>query len=374
MSRRLFSIMYKEFLHMFRDRRSLVVMFLLPIVQLFLLAYAADPNIEHIKTAVLDLDYSARSRALIDAYQASNYFDITHHPTDTDEMGKLLDTGQVRAGIIIPAGFNREMDRGEKPQVKFLIDGSDPTVARTAFSSAQTVGQAMALEVVQERINVNPSTQPGGIDVRPRVWYNPDMRSENFMVPGVVALILQLLSMMLTSMAIVREREQGTIEQLVVTPIRSYELILGKVAPYALIVFTNTIGVLVLAVIWFQVPVNGSWTLLLALVGFSMIATLGLGLLISTVAHSQQEAMMFTYFFLLPSIFLSGYVFPIEAMPNFLQFLSNFVPLRYLLNIIRGIILKGIGLEYLRHDILILGMFTIVILLMATRRFQKKLE
>ncbi len=373
MIRRITSIMYKEFLHMFRDRRSITLMFLLPIVQLFLLAYAADPNIDHLKTAVLDLDHSARSRRLIDAYQSSNYFDITHRPADTAEIAELLDTGQIRAGIIIPNGFGQEIERGQKPQVKFIIDGSDPTVAGTAFSSAQTVGQAMSVELVQELVGVNPDAQPG-IDVRPRVWYNPDMRSENFMVPGVVALILQLLSMMLTSMAIVREREQGTIEQLVVTPIRSYELILGKVSPYALIVFTNTVGVLLLAVIWFQVPVNGSWSLLLSLVAFSMIATLGLGLLISTVAHSQQEAMMFTYFFLLPSIFLSGYVFPIEAMPQFLQFLSNLVPLRYLLNIIRGIILKGIGPEYLRQDILILGAFSIIILLMATRRFQKKLD
>jgi ABC-2 type transport system permease protein len=172
----------------------------------------------------------------------------------------------------------------------------------------------------------------------------------------------------------VREREQGTIEQLVVSPIRSYELILGKVVPYAIIVFVNAIGVLGLAVFWFQVPIHGSVPLLLVLVAFAMIATLALGLLISTVTHNQQEAMLFTYFLLLPSIFLSGYIFPLENMPDILQFLSNFVPLRYLLVVIRGIILKGIGLELLQQEVMILGLFSIVILTLATTRFQKRLE
>lgn len=370
---RVFSIMRKEFLHMFRDRRSLVVMFLLPVVQLFLLAYAADPNIDHLKTAVLDMDHSSRSRDVIESYQTSNYFDITRYPADEAEMANLLDTGKVRAGIIIPADFSTQIERGEKGQVKFVIDGSDPTIAGTAFSSAQTVGQAMSIAIVEELVGADPEKQPG-LDVRPTVWYNPDMRSENFMVPGVVALILQLLSMMLTSMAIVREREQGTIEQLIVTPIRSGELILGKILPYALIVFSNSIGVLVLAVLWFQVPINGSWPLLLSLVAFSMVAMLGLGLLVSTVAKTQQEAMMFTYFFLLPSIFLSGYVFPIESMPQFLQTCSLVVPLNYLLVIVRGIILKGIGLDLLMKEVTILGMFSLVILTMASMRFRKRLD
>jgi ABC-2 type transport system permease protein len=372
MIRRLASIMYKEFLHMFRDPRTLIMLFLIPIVQLFLLAYAAKPNLDHLKTAALDMDHSARSRDVIATYQASNYFDIIQYPADQAALGRLLDLGQIRAGIIIPAKFGEQIERGERPQVKFIIDGSDPTVANTVYSSAQTVGQAISMNLVKELAG-NPLKQPG-VDVRPRVWYNPDMRSENFMVPGVVALILQLLSMMMTSVAIVREREQGTIEQLIVTPIRAYELILGKVTPYALIVFINAVGVLVLAVFWFQVPINGSVSLLLALVAFSMIATLGLGLFLSTVAQSQQEAQIFTYFFMLPSIFLSGYIFPLESMPSALRFLSNFVPLRYLIEIIRGIILKGLGLELLRQPVIILGLFSLVILTLATTRFQKRLE
>ncbi|MBN1992506.1 MAG: ABC transporter permease [Anaerolineae bacterium] len=365
--------MYKEFLHMFRDLRMLSWLFLIPIVQLFLLAYAANPNVDHLRTAVLDLDHSTRSRDLLATYQASNYFDITHFPDDQATMGQLLDLGQIRAGLIIPAGFGDQLGRKERPQVKFIIDGSDPTVANAAYSAAQTVGQAISMQLTRELVGVEPEHQPG-LDVRPRVWYNPDMRSENFMVPGVVGLILQMLSMMMTAMAIVREREQGTMEQLVVTPIRPYELILGKVTPYAVIVFINVIGVLTLAVLWFKVPIHGSVPWLLLLTAFAMITTLALGLLISTIARSQQEAMLVTYLLLMPSIFLSGYIFPLEAMPAALRFLSNFVPLRYLLVVIRGIILKGVGLELLRQEIIILGMFSIVILALATTRFQKKLE
>jgi ABC-2 type transport system permease protein len=373
MIRRIVTIMHKEFLHILRDRRTLATMFLIPIVQLFLLGYAANPNVEHLKTAVLDLDRSARSRDLIAAYQSSNYFDVTQFPGDREAMGRLIDQGEVRAAIVISAGFGEELDRWEHPRVEFDIDGSDPTVANVAFSASQSVGQAFSVDMVRKVVGVDPAEQLS-VDLRPRVWYNPEMRSANFMVPGVVGLILQILSMMMTAMAIVREREYGTIEQLIVTPIRPYELILGKVMPYALIVFMNAVGVLVLAVLWFDVPIHGDVLLLLALTAFAMITTLALGLLISTVARSQQEAMLSTYFFMLPSIFLSGYMFPLENMPTSLQFLSNFVPLRYLLVIIRGIILKGIGMDLLMREIAVLGVLSLVILILATTRFRKQLE
>lgn len=373
MIHRTLAIMRKEFLHMFRDLRVLSWLFLIPIIQLFLLGYAANTDVEHLKTAMLDLDRSARSRDLSATYQASNYFGITHFPDDREAMRRLIDRGEVRAGIVIPAGFGEEIDRKGRPQVEFVIDGSDPTVANIAFASAQSVGQSISMELVRELVGVDPDDQPG-LDVRPRVWYNPEMRSANFMVPGVVGLILQILSMMMTAMAIVREREQGTIEQIMVTPIHPYELILGKVMPYAIIVFVNVVGVLTLAVLWFEVPIHGSVLWLLALTAFAMITTLAIGLLISTVAHSQQEAMLVTYLLMMPSIFLSGYMFPLEAMPASLQFLSNFVPLRYLLVVIRGIILKGIGVDTLMREVMILGLFSVIILTLATARFRKRLE
>ncbi len=373
MIRRTLSIMHKEFLHMFRDPRTLVSLFLIPVMQLFLLGYAANTNVEHLQTAALDMDRSPRSRAILDAYQASNYFDITYYPENQTELAELIDRGKARAGIIIPPGLGQDLEAGRRPEIAFIVDGSDPTIANTSFASAQSVGQAVSVDLIKELMNVDPENQPG-LDVRPRVWYNPDMRSANFLVPGVVGMILQMLSMMMTAMAIVREREQGTIEQLIVTPIRSVELILGKVTPYALIVFINVIGVLAIATLWFKVPIHGSVSLLLLLTAYAMISSLALGLLISTIAKSQQEAMLSTYFFMLPTIFLSGYLFPIDAMPKFLQFLSLFVPLRYLLIIIRGIILKGVGWEILIQEIVILGVFSVVILSLAAMRFHKRLD
>ncbi|MFZ1266816.1 MAG: ABC transporter permease [Anaerolineae bacterium] len=370
---RTLALMRKEFRHMFRDRRTLTTLFAIPIVQLILLGYAANTNVEHLATAVLDLDRSAQSRDLIATYQASNYFDIVIYPADREALGRLIDRGEVRTGIVIPPGFGTALTRRERPAIEFIIDGSDPAIANTAFASAQSVGQAFSLQVLTELLHSDRQEQPG-VDVRPRVWYNPEMRSANYMVPGLVGIILQMLSMMTTALAIVREREQGTMEQLIVTPVRPAEMILGKVTPYALIVFINTCAVLVLAVLWFQVPIHGSVTLLLFLIAFAMISSLALGLLISTIAHTQQEAMMLTYFFFLPSIFLAGYIFPLEAMPAPLEFVSQFVPLRYLLTIIRSVVLKGVGLDMLWREVIILGLFSVGILTLATVRFRKRLE
>lgn len=370
---RTWALIRKEFRHMFRDRRTLMTLFFIPVTQLILLGYAANTNVEHLPTAVLDLDRSARSRELIDAYQASNYFDVLYFPADRRELGWLVDHGDARAGLVIPADFSRKLDRGERPQIEAIIDGSDPTVANTAFASVQSVGQAFAVEIIQELRGVDPEDLPG-LDVRPRVWYNPEMRSANYMIPGLVAIILQMLSMMTTALAIVREREQGTMEQLIVTPIRPAELIIGKVTPYAFIVFIITCAVLALAVVWFEIPIHGSVTLLLALNAFAMITSLSLGLLVSTIAHSQQEAMLMVYFFFLPSIFLAGYIFPLESMPAALQAISQFVPLRYLVVIVRSIVLKGVGLEMILREVLILGLFSLLILTAATLRFRRRLE
>lgn len=370
---RTLALMRKEFRHMFRDRRTLITLFAIPIVQLILLGYAANTNVEHLKTAALDFDRSAESRHLLATYQASNYFDIVIYPADREALGRLVDLGEVRAGIVIPPGFGTALARRERPAIEFIIDGSDPAISNVAFASSQSVGQAFSIQVLTELIHSDPQHQPG-VDVRPRVWYNPEMRSANYMVPGLVGIILQMLSMMTTALAIVREREQGTMEQLIVTPMRPLEMILGKVTPYALIVFINTCAVLVIAVFWFQVPIHGSVALLLLLNAFAMISSLALGLMISTIAQTQQEAMMSTYFFFLPSIFLAGYIFPLEAMPAPLQFVSQFVPLRYLLTIIRAVVLKGAGLEILWREVLILGLFSVLILAVATTRFRKRLE
>ena len=370
---RVFSIMRKEFLHIVRDPRTLAVMFLIPIVQLLLLGYAATTDVKHLPTAILDQDRTLRSRQLVEAYRASGYFDISEVVGSEADMALAVDSGRVQAGLTIPAGYERALARGEKVKVGFIIDGSDPSVASTALSAAQGVGQAQSLEVLQAKLGGRLEAAPG-IEVHPRVWYNPSMESANFMIPGLIGMILQMLTMLLTAMAIVREREQGTIEQLIVTPIRPLELIIGKVGPYVVIAFWDLLEILAIGVWWFGVPIHGSVSLLLGLASTFLLTSLGLGILISTVSKTQQEAMMLTFFLMLPSIFLSGYFFPIAAMPQILQYVSRIIPLTYILVIVRAIILKGVGFEVLAGDVAALGVFGVVVLALAAARFRKRLE
>jgi len=370
---RVVAIVRKEFLHIVRDPRTLAVIFLIPVIQLLLLGYAATTDVKHLATAVLDRDHTARSRELIEAYRASGYFDIKLAVDDESEMAWAIDSGEVRAGLIIPAGYERALSRGEKGRVGFVIDGSDPGVATTALSAAQGVGQAQSLAVIQQALGSRLAAAPG-IEVHPRVWYNPSMKSANFMIPGLIGVILSMLTMLLTAMSIVREREQGTIEQLIVTPIRPLELILGKVLPYVLIAFWDLLEILSVGVWWFGVPIHGNVLLLLALSSIFLATSLGLGILISTVSKTQQEAMLLTFFILLPSIFLSGYFFPVDAMPPFLQQLSRAVPLTYVLIIVRSIILKGAGLDVLADEVGSLAIFGGVVLVLAAARFRKRLE
>lgn len=363
----------KEFLHILRDPRTLAVMFLIPIIQLILLGYAATTDVEHLRTVVLDGDGTTESRALINAYRASGYFEIVEHAGNQGDLENLLDRGQARAGLIIPAGFSRELSAGRKAQVGFVIDGSDPTVANTVLAASQSVGQARSLEIAMRALGGREIPVPS-IEVRPRVWYNPELKSSNFMIPGLMGIILQFLAMMLTALSVVRERELGTLEQLIVTPIRPIEMVLGKVLPYVVVAFVDLIEVLVIGVLWFRVPIHGSVTLLLVLSALFLFTSLGMGLFISTVAHTQQEAMLLSWLVLLPSIFLAGFFFPLEAMPVALQVISYAIPLRYLLIILRGIILKGVGLSVLGGEVVALVIFGVVIVGLAALRFKKRLE
>jgi ABC-2 type transport system permease protein len=370
---RVLSITRKECLHIVRDRRTLAVMFLIPVVQLLLLGYAATTDVKHLRTAVLDYDRTARSRALVEAYRASGYFDIILRLDNHASLERAMDGSRVRAGLIIPTGYERALLRGEKAQVAFVIDGSDPTVASTALAAAQGVGQAQSIEIVARSMAGKLAAAPG-ISVETRVWYNPSMESANFMIPGLIGVILMMLTMLFTAMAIVREREQGTIEQLIVTPIRPLELIVGKVIPYVGIAFWDLLEILAIGVLWFGVPVHGSIVLLLELAAVFLATSLGLGILISTVSKTQQEAMMLTFMLLLPSIFLSGYFFPIDAMPPFLQAVSRLVPLTYVLVIVRSIVLKGSGFQLLAGQVAALAVFGLGVMVLASLRFRKRLE
>ncbi len=373
---RTLAIMRKEFIHVRRDPRTLTIVIILPIFQLIMFGYAVTSDVKDLPLAVFDQDRTAASRALIAAYRHSGYFDIAYYVTSHDEIAYLIDSGRARAGLTIPPGYSERLARRERAEVSFIIDGSDPTTANTALSAATAIGQAHGADLLQEAIRrggVLPGLLPG-VEVRTRVWYNPNMQSAYYMVPALIGLILQTLTALLTAVAIVREREQGTLESLIVTPIRSIELILGKIVPYVVLAFMDTILILIVGTYWFHVPINGSVALLLALAVLFLMSSLGIGLLVSSAARTQQEAMMMAFFTILPSVFLSGFMFPIAAMPIALQWFSKVIPLTYFLVIDRGIVLKGNGIAILMPQVITLAVLGTIILSLAVLRFRKRLE
>jgi len=375
MNHRLVSIIRKEFIQIWRDPRTLVIILIIPIVQLFLLGYSATSDIRNIQLAVFDQSRSAESRAFLESYQAADYFVVSHYLESEDEARALIEKGDARAALIIPPDFGQRLAEGDA-QVSFILDGSDPTVASTSLSAARLIGQAYATEILAETIASTGQKfelQPP-VDVRTNVWYNPDLISAYFMIPGVIGMILFAITAILTATAVVRERERGTIEQLIVTPIRSWELIVGKITPYVLLAFLDMIEVLAIGHWWFGVPIRGSLALILLTSGIFLLSGLGIGLFASTIANTQQEAMLIVWMTLLPAIFLSGFFFPIQAMPQVLQWISMLMPLRYYLVIIRALLLKGVGLEMILNQVLALVAFAVVIMTAASIRFHKRLD
>ncbi len=373
---RLRSLIRKEFIQIFRDPRTLVLILVIPIVQLFLLGYAATSDVRNVPLAVFDQDRSPQSRALLEAYQTADYFAIAYTAGSEAEIRTLIETGKARVGLVIPNDYSQDILGGGKAEVMFVFDGSDPSVAATALSAAQLIGQAHATEIQIERLQRAGGARLGGLplEVRTQVWYNPDLVDAYFMVPGIIGMILFAITSILTATAIVRERERGTIEQLIVTPIRPWELMVGKLLPYVILALVNTIEILVVGSWWFGVPVRGSLWLILGLSALFLVSSLGIGLLASTIANTQQEAMLTVWMTLLPSIFLSGFFFPIEAMPKVLQWISYLMPLRYYLSIIRSLLLKGVGAAELQFDITALAIFGVVLMTTAALRFRKRLD
>jgi ABC-2 type transport system permease protein len=375
MNHRLVSIIRKEFIQIWRDPRTLVIILIIPIVQLFLLGYSATSDIRNIQLAVFDQSRSAESRAFLESYQAADYFVVSHYLESEEEARALIEKGDARAALIIPPNFSQRLAEGEA-QVSFILDGSDPTVASTSLSAARLIGQAYATKILAETIASTGQQfelQPP-VDVRTNVWYNPDLISAYFMIPGVIGMILFAITAILTATAVVRERERGTIEQLIVTPIRSWELIVGKITPYVLLAFLDMIEVLAIGHWWFGVPIRGSLALILLTSGIFLLSGLGIGLFASTIANTQQEAMLIVWMTLLPAIFLSGFFFPLQAMPQVLQWISLLMPLRYYLVIIRALLLKGVGLEMILNQVLALVAFAVVIMTAASIRFHKRLD
>lgn len=375
-SQRLSSLIRKEFLQIVRDPRTLWITFMIPVVQLFLLGYTATSDVRNVPLALFDQDRGPQARRLIDAYRAADYFQFVYDASSELDLRTVIEDGEARAGIIIPPDYSAKVLAGQTAQVAFVLDGSDPNVASTSLAAAELIGQAHSTELLVDRmarLGLAGRFEPP-VEVRARVWYNPDLRSAYFMIPALIGMILQMLTSLLTATAIVRERERGTIEQLIVTPIRPWELTVGKIVPYVLIALFDTVEVLVVGTLWFGVPIRGSLGLLMALTSLFLLTSLGLGLLISTVSKTQQEAMMLAWFTMLPTIFLSGFFFPLAAMPPFLQLVSHAVPLRYFLIIIRSVLLKGTGAAGLTDEILALAAFGVILMTVAALRFRKRLD
>ena len=373
---RLRSLIRKEFIQITRDARTLILVMVIPVMQLFLLGYAATNDVRNVPLAVFDQDRGPAARQLLDAYRAADYFRIAYDVDSEADLRTLIDNGEARAGLIIPPDYSERILGGGSAQVIFVLDGSDPTVASTALNAAILIGQAHATDILESRLERSgqAAALSPPVEVRTSVWYNPDLVSAHFMIPGVIGMILYALTSILTATAIVRERERGTIEQLIVTPIRPWELVVGKLLPYVVLAFLNVLEVLALGHWWFGVPVRGDIWLILGVSGLFLLSSLGTGLMASTIANTQQEAMLSVWMMLLPSIFLAGFFFPLEAMPKLLQWISYLFPLRYYLASIRALMLKGVGIAAIQSEVLALAIFGVSIMTLAALRFRKRLD
>jgi ABC-2 type transport system permease protein len=369
MFERIKNLAIKEFIQAFRSRRRVFFILVAPVLQLFVFGYVATMDVNNVPTALVDNDRSQESRELVRRFEASGYFTINHWPDSANQMALLIDKGTVIMGIEIPEGFSKTVRRGMPAQMQVMVDGADSNTALIALSYLNTIVINYSKELsAPVQINRIP------VDFRTRVWYNPDLRSRNYFLPGVIALIVMLICLMLTSMAVVQEREVGTMEQLMVTPLKPIELMLGKTIPPAMVGFADMLLVTLGAVLWFHVPIKGGILFLSLCTTVYLLSVLGIGLYISTISKTQQQAMMATFFFFQPAILLSGFATPIDNMPMVFQYITYLSPLRYFLVIVRGIFLKGVGWDVLWPQVLALFILGVLILSLSALRFKKRLS
>lgn len=375
MLERIKRMLVKEFIQILRDPRMKGVIVLMPIVQAMVFGYAVSTDVSNVRTAIFDLDGTAESRELVARFVDSAWFRVVER-VDTDARAQdLMDRGQVRAVIRMNAGFGEAVRNGRGAQVQVLVDGTNSSTAGLVLNYAGAITGRFNETVVTERLARATGTKPGtsSIALVSRAWFNENLESRRFYVPGVIALIVALVTLMLSSMAVVREKEIGTIEQIMVTPIRQVEFILGKTIPFALIAYLDVFLITGIAVFWFDVPIRGGLPLLFVATTLFLMSTIGIGLLISTVSRTQQQAMMSAFFFYFPAVLLSGFMFPIANMPTVVQWLTLANPLRYFLVIIRGVFLKGVGLSVLWEQMAALAVLGLAMLGLASSKFKKTL-
>jgi len=368
------SIFYKEVIQISRDPLTLALMLLVPMIQLMVFGYAINTDVRNIKTAVYNLDPGPQSRDLLHAFENTDYFQIVRYVGSDEELNNSIVAGRVKIGIKIPPDYSDRLLANQQATVLVLIDGSDSSIATQSLQVASQVGLTESLARLGTELQGSGSrTSQLPIEVRPKMLFNPDSRSANFMVPGLIAIILQIITTLLTAFSIVREREQGTLEQLLVTPVRPFGLMLGKLVPYGLIGIVETFTVLTVMRLVFDVPIKGSLLLLLSLSILFLFTALAIGLLISTKAQNQMQALQLAWLIMLPSVLLSGFMFPRDSMPVVMRFIGYMVPATHFMEIIRGIVLRGATLVDLLPEVLTLMFMGLALLVLSAFRFRNKL-
>ena len=371
---RLRALLLKEFIQMRRDRLTFGLMIGIPIFQLLMFGFAINTDVKHLPTAVFDQSHSAESRDLLESFSASGYFDLDFPVKSFQEMNALIDKGQAKVGIVLPPNFADEVRGGRSASVQVIVDASDSMAASSAISTAMTIGQLRSQNIMVKRLESLGGRISGlPYDIRIRPWYNPDFVTAFYMVPGIMGMILTMTMVMITSMAIVREREHGTLEQLIVTPMKSWELMLGKIIPYVFVGLVQAAVALMVGILVFDLPIRGNLVELFLYTLLFIVASLSLGMLISNFSKTQMQAMQLSFFIFLPSVLLSGFMFPREAMPEFFFQLGRLLPITFYLQIMRGIVLKGVGIAALWPQVLALVIYTSIVLSVSVVKFRKKL-
>lgn len=374
----IFTIARKEFMHIRRDPRTMAFITIMPIMLLIIYGYGINYDVRDIRIAVVDHDRSQASREFIDTMTASGYFVINTYCRTEKELDRTIDYRIARVGVVIPPDFESDLKSGKTAAIQFLIDGSDGNTANIAYGYLNALTNGFNLKYLRDRVESLGSAVPHiapSIEIKSRFWFNPELKSSNFIVPGVIAIIMMITGSIATALTLVVEKDRGTIEQLIVSPIRPYQIVIGKLVPYVVLSFIALLVVMLVAYFLFDLPVKGNIFQLLLLGAVYLICVLGIGIFVSTVANDMSTAMLLSMLIsMLPSILLSGFVFPIRNMPAILQFISLFVPARYFLRIIRGIYLKGIGINLLWTETLFLIGFAVIVFGFAISRFRKRLD
>lgn len=366
----------KEFIQVFRDRAMIFIIFVMPLVQVLLLGSAVSTDIKHIKTIICDLDRTPSSRELIRRFQHTKYFDIQFIETNQKNITPYLDQGKATIVIVIPTRFEKDLTRNQSPTVQILVDGQDSNSSLIATGYANRIVQVFSREKLQNSLTWNPKIfrQIHLVEPETRIWYNPNLEAKNYMIPGIVVVLLTAVTTLLTALGLVREKEIGTLEQLMVTPIKSYQLMIGKTVPFAILGLIEITFAITLAKLWYQIPIRGNLLLFFGFALIFMFTTLGVGIFVSTVSKTQQQALFLAWFFMVFAILMSGFMFPIENMPKVMQYLTYINPVRYFITIVRELFLKGSGLSYLWQQGLIMTLFSIVIITFSAIRFQKRVS